>query len=170
MQMKAGMALKPSDDLGMFVSGVVVANDVKLELGGDLLIDLAQESQPLLMAMARGRCGQTPCQKGSPGRQRGLPFGVGSSHGSGSECVPGPKAIRAGCVRGPDPGFFHRCRAPRPDRADRGRGPLFPRTGSSHGGEIHTAHGISRAEEPASFRATHDGPLLGLGCSLLGKT
>jgi hypothetical protein len=54
MQMKAGMALKPSDDLGMFVSGVVVADDVNIKLGGDLVVDLAQEGQLLLMAMARG--------------------------------------------------------------------------------------------------------------------
>ena len=33
MQMKAGMALKPGDDLGMFVSGVVVADDVNIKLG-----------------------------------------------------------------------------------------------------------------------------------------
>ena len=51
-----------------------------------------------------GRCGQTPCRKGSPGRQRGSPFRAGSSHGSGCECVPGPKAIRAGCVRELDTG------------------------------------------------------------------
>ena len=37
----------------MLVGGIVVANDVKLQLGGDFLIDLAQEGQPLLMAMAR---------------------------------------------------------------------------------------------------------------------
>ena len=54
MQMKAGMTLKPSDDLGMFVSGVVVADDVNIKLGGDLALDFAQEGQPLLMAMTRG--------------------------------------------------------------------------------------------------------------------
>jgi hypothetical protein len=52
--MKAGMTLKPGDDLGMFVSGVVVADDVNIKLGGDLALDLAQEGQPLLMAMTRG--------------------------------------------------------------------------------------------------------------------
>ena len=54
MHMKAGMTLKPGDDLGMFVSGVVVADDVNIKLGGDLALDLAQEGQPLLMAMTRG--------------------------------------------------------------------------------------------------------------------
>ena len=37
---------------------IVVANDVKLQLGGDFLIDLAQEGEPLLMAMARGGVGK----------------------------------------------------------------------------------------------------------------
>jgi hypothetical protein len=50
VQMKAGMTLKPGDDLGMFVSGVVVADDVNIKLGRDL----ALEDQPLLMAMTRG--------------------------------------------------------------------------------------------------------------------
>ena len=54
MQMKEGMALKTGNDFGMFVSGVVVADEVDIELGGNLGLDLAQEGQPLLMAMTRG--------------------------------------------------------------------------------------------------------------------
>ena len=54
VQMEAGMTLEPGDDLGMFVSGVVVADDVNIQLGGDLALDLAQEGQPLLMAMTSG--------------------------------------------------------------------------------------------------------------------
>ena len=54
VQMKAGMTLEPGDDLGMFVGGVVVADDVNIKLGGHLSVDLAQEGQPLLMAMTRG--------------------------------------------------------------------------------------------------------------------
>ena len=38
----------------MFVSGVVVADDVNIKLGRDLALDLAQEGQPLLMAVTRG--------------------------------------------------------------------------------------------------------------------
>src|SRR6476469_9722168 len=127
MEVKTGMTLKPGGDFGVLGGRIVVANNVKLQLGGDFLVDLAQEGEPLLMAMARGGCGQTPCRKGSPGRQRGSPFRAGSSHGSGCECVPGPKAIRAGSVREPDTGSFHRCRAPRPARAGRDRGPRRPR-------------------------------------------
>ena len=33
--MEAGMTLEPGDDLGMFVRGVVVADDVNIQLGGD---------------------------------------------------------------------------------------------------------------------------------------
>jgi hypothetical protein len=59
MEMKTGMTLKPSGNLGVLVGRVVVADDVKLELGSDLLVDLAQEGQPLLMAMARGEWANT---------------------------------------------------------------------------------------------------------------
>ena len=54
VQMKAGMTLEPGDDLGMFMRGVVIADDVNIQLGGDLALNLAQEGQPLLMAMVRG--------------------------------------------------------------------------------------------------------------------
>ena len=54
MQMKAPMTFKPGDDLGMFVSSVVGADDVNIKFSGDLSVDLAQEGQPLLMPMTRG--------------------------------------------------------------------------------------------------------------------
>jgi hypothetical protein len=43
VEVKTGMTLEPGKDFGVLVGGIVVANDVKLELGSDLLIDLAQE-------------------------------------------------------------------------------------------------------------------------------
>jgi hypothetical protein len=49
-----GMTLEPGGDFGVLVGRVVVANDVKLEFGSYLFIDLAQGGQPLLMSMARG--------------------------------------------------------------------------------------------------------------------
>src|SRR4029077_1169881 len=55
---------EPSVNLGVFVGGIVVANDVQVELGSDLLLDLAQEGQPLLMAMARGGVGKHFAGKG----------------------------------------------------------------------------------------------------------
>ena len=71
MHMKAGMTLKPGDDLGMFVSGVVVADDVNIKLGGDLALDLAQEGQPLLMAMTRGGMSKDLAREIVEGRKQG---------------------------------------------------------------------------------------------------
>ena len=48
MDVKTGMTLEPGGDFGVLVGRIVVANDVKLQLRGDLLIDLAQEAQPLM--------------------------------------------------------------------------------------------------------------------------
>ncbi len=69
VQMKAGMTLKPGDDLGMFMSGVVVADDVNLKLGRDLPVDLAQEGQPLLMAMTGGSMSKEIVEGGKQGHR-----------------------------------------------------------------------------------------------------
>src|SRR6478672_8061838 len=58
MEVKTGMTLKPGGDFGVLGGRIVVANNVKLQLGGDFLVDLAQEGEPLLMAMARGGVGK----------------------------------------------------------------------------------------------------------------
>jgi hypothetical protein len=58
MDMEAAMTFEPGGDFGVLVRGIVVANDVNFQLGGDFLIDLAQEGQPFLMAMARGSVGE----------------------------------------------------------------------------------------------------------------
>jgi hypothetical protein len=57
MEVKTGMRRKPGGDFGVLVNRIVVANDVKLQLGGNFLVDLAQEGEPFLMARWRGRCG-----------------------------------------------------------------------------------------------------------------
>ncbi len=88
-------------------------------------IDLAQEGQPLLMTIARGSVSEHLAGD-SPRRRRGSPSHAGSSRGSGLRMCSGPKASRAGCVRGPGTGSFHHSRAPRPDQADPGRGPPRP--------------------------------------------
>src|SRR4029077_5697838 len=90
---------------------------VKLELGSDLLIDLAQEGQPLLMAMARSGVGKYLAGKVVQGGKEGHRSMAIVVVGLGCECVPGPKASQAGCVRGPGTGSFHHSRAPRPDQA-----------------------------------------------------
>ena len=247
MEVKTGVTLKPGGDFGVLVGRIVVANDVKLQLGSDFL-DRSCAGRPATPdGDGAGRCGQTPCRKGSPRRQRGLPFRAGSSHGSGCECVPGPKAIRAGCVREPGTGFHEKAvklflkfishffcgggivlpsglgvlvhvlirlfaakggtlpslyrslllepvpqiaivpnrpssvkkgsRVPPerlPRRAVRGLGAHSPQqTGSSHGGKgfIRFTGFPEREEQYGELSCDgNDGPLLGLGCSLLGKT
>ena len=71
MEVKTGMTLKPGGDFGVLVGRIVVANDVKLQLGGDFLVDLAQEGEPLLMAMARGGVGKHLAGKIVQGGQEG---------------------------------------------------------------------------------------------------
>jgi hypothetical protein len=44
MEVKMGMTLEPGGDFGVLVRGIIVADDVQLELGSDLLVDLAQSA------------------------------------------------------------------------------------------------------------------------------
>src|SRR4029077_3735627 len=76
MEVKTGMTLKLGGDFGVLGGRIVVANNVKPQLGGDFLVDLAQEGEPLLMAMARGGVGKHLAGKGSPGRYRSVPVVV----------------------------------------------------------------------------------------------
>ena len=71
MDVETGMTLKPGGDFGVLVGRIVIADDVKLELGSDLLIDLAQEGQPLLMAMAPGGVSKHPAGKVVQGGKEG---------------------------------------------------------------------------------------------------
>src|ERR1700737_1779176 len=53
MHVEAGMAVEPSTDRGMLMGGVIVGNDVDVEIGRGLVIDGFEKGEPLLMAMAR---------------------------------------------------------------------------------------------------------------------
>ena len=53
VHVEARMPLEPGLDLGVFVRGVVVRDQVQLEFGGSLLVDQREELDPLLMAMLR---------------------------------------------------------------------------------------------------------------------
>ena len=55
MHVKAGVAIEPSRDRWVLMGGVIVGNDVDVEIGRGLVIDGFEEGQPLLMAMTRGR-------------------------------------------------------------------------------------------------------------------
>src|ERR1700682_2988341 len=53
MDVVARPAREPGFDRGVFVSAVVVGNQVDLELGGDAAVEMIEKGQELLMAMAR---------------------------------------------------------------------------------------------------------------------
>ena len=57
MHVKAGVAIEPSGDRGMFMGGVIVGDDVDGEIARGLRIDGFEKGQPLLMAMTRGQAG-----------------------------------------------------------------------------------------------------------------
>ncbi len=52
MHVKAGVAIEPSGDRGMFMGGVIVGDDVDVEIARGLFIDGFEKGQPLLMAVA----------------------------------------------------------------------------------------------------------------------
>ena len=65
MHMKAGMTLEPDDVLGMFVSGVIVADDVNIKLGRDLALDLTQGRPATPNGDDARRYEQKPCPRDS---------------------------------------------------------------------------------------------------------
>ena len=50
MHVEAGVAVEPAGDRGMLMGGVIVGNDVDVEIGRGLVIDGFEEGQPFLMA------------------------------------------------------------------------------------------------------------------------
>ena len=52
VQVVARVAREPGAHLGMLVRAVVVADQVHVELGGDVAVDVPQEGQELLVSMA----------------------------------------------------------------------------------------------------------------------
>src|SRR5207249_6564276 len=51
VQMKARVSLKPALDLGVLVSGIVIADQVKLSIRRNGLVDQAEKPEPFLVAM-----------------------------------------------------------------------------------------------------------------------
>ena len=76
MDVETGMTLEPGGDFGVLVGRVVVANDVKLKLGSDLLRSCAGRSATLDDDGA-GRYERIPCRKDRRRQQKGLPSHVG---------------------------------------------------------------------------------------------
>ena len=52
MELKARMTRKPAPHFGMFMGGIVIADQVQLPVGGDGLVDEAEKLEPLLVPMA----------------------------------------------------------------------------------------------------------------------
>ena len=50
MHVEAGVAVEPAGDRGMLMSGVIVGDDVDVEIGRGLGIDGFEKGEPLLMA------------------------------------------------------------------------------------------------------------------------
>src|SRR6516162_7437166 len=97
--MKPGMALQPLLDLGMFMGGVIVGDDVDVEIGRALLIDQLEEGEPLLMAMARRQAGNQFAFEIVGARRTRSACHAARNHGSWCECARSPRASRAACAR-----------------------------------------------------------------------
>src|SRR5262245_13064056 len=57
MHMEAWMPLQPRGDPRVFMSGVIVGNDVDVEIGRALPVDQFKKGEPFLMTMARREMG-----------------------------------------------------------------------------------------------------------------
>ena len=51
MHVEPGMAVEPAGDRGMFMGGVIVGDDMDVEIGRGLDIDSFEKGEPLLMAV-----------------------------------------------------------------------------------------------------------------------
>ena len=57
MHVEPGMAVEPAGDRGMFMGGVIVGDDMDVEIGRGLGIDGFEKGEPLLMAVTRRQAG-----------------------------------------------------------------------------------------------------------------
>ena len=80
MHVKAGVAIEPSGDRGMFMGGVIVGDDVDVEIARGLCIDGFEKGQPLLMAVAWRQTGdQLALEIIKRGKQEPAPAKAGVS-------------------------------------------------------------------------------------------
>ena len=71
MHVIAGPLRKPSADLGMFVSGIVIDDEVDCESRGHALVEVTQEGEKLLMAVARLTFGEHLAIRDVQGSEQG---------------------------------------------------------------------------------------------------
>jgi hypothetical protein len=57
VHVEAGVALEPARDRRMLMGGVIVGDDVDVEIGRGLVIDGFEKGEPLLMTMTRRQTG-----------------------------------------------------------------------------------------------------------------
>jgi len=65
MHAETGVSVEPSTDRGMLMGGVIVGDDVDVEIGRGLLIDGFEKGEPLLVAMARRQAGDQLALQGA---------------------------------------------------------------------------------------------------------
>ena len=58
MEVEARMAGEPGLDPRMFVSGVVIGDQVRVKFGGNVVIEVVEKGQKLLVPVARSECGK----------------------------------------------------------------------------------------------------------------
>jgi len=54
---EAGMAVEPAGDRGVFASGVIIGDDVDVEIGRGVVVDGFKNGEPFLKAVARRQLG-----------------------------------------------------------------------------------------------------------------
>ena len=113
MNVVAGTPSEPSADFGMFVSSVVIDDEMDVEVVRHTAVDLTQESEELLMTVSRFTAGDD-----SPGGHiesreqsgRAVTFVI---MGDAFDVAEAPWGERAEFAEELEPGSSHRPRAPR---------------------------------------------------------
>ena len=72
MHGEPGMVCQPGPHLGVFMSAVVVRNDMHIHLNRDALVDLPEKGKEFLVTMSGFAVGQYLCRLPYPGLQRAL--------------------------------------------------------------------------------------------------
>jgi len=118
VDMPTRAAGEPSSDLGMLVGSIVVDDEMDVELGRHIGLDVTQEGEELLMTMAGFALGDDGAVEYVEGGEQGggavAPVVVGDAFD-----VAEPHGKHGlGAFQGPGSGFSHRRKALRPCQAD----------------------------------------------------
>src|SRR6202030_2619959 len=114
MHVEAGMAVEPAGDRGMFMGGVIVGDDMDVEIGRGLGIDGFEKGEPLLMAMARRQAGDQLALEIIERGITGSRCRAARNHGSWCEYARSPEANPVACAPAPGIVISRRSTAPAP--------------------------------------------------------